>query len=159
MYITEDPNPKKINNTYGKQVILGCFPAYQGPEIAQRNKSQKQCKFTGCTNTFIGIVNQDYCRDPRCVALRNEAFSHKKREIVRDPDAKNIILAGPKYKKKLHKGQALKIRCRAKSGLNIRCPNKFYITYDPKQNTYPCFCEDHRSAYKRQVYLQKGSSV
>lgn len=123
----------------------------------KNKKTRKQCAFAGCTNIFTGIANKDYCDDPRCIELRNEYFKTIKRTKLKDPDAKNLILSGPRYKRKLKSGQSLKIRCRAKDSLGLRCRNTFLITFDLKQGVYPCFCECHRSAYKRQrYYLQKG---
>jgi hypothetical protein len=119
-------------------------------------KMHKQCAFLGCTNTFYGIANKDYCDDPRCKEIRNEHFKSIKRTRFKDPDAVNLLL-GPNLKKKLKTGQVLNIRCRAKNSLNVRCPNKIRIVYNQQQGIYPCFCEDHRSAFRRQRYsLQKG---
>jgi hypothetical protein len=132
------------------------FPAVN-IAVTKNKKTRKQCAFTGCTNMFTGIANKDYCDDPRCVELRNEYFRTIKRVKLKDPDAKNLILSGPQYKRRLKSGQSLKIRCRAKDSLGLRCKNTFLITFDLKQGVYPCFCECHRSAYKRQrFYLQKG---
>jgi hypothetical protein len=122
----------------------------------KNKKSWKKCEFTGCSNTFLGIANKKYCDDERCLELRSEFFRTTKRVKLKDPDAKNIILSGPRFKKKLKSGQSLHIRCRARNSLGMRCSNTFLITFDLKQGVYPMFCECHRSAYKRQRYLQKG---
>jgi hypothetical protein len=119
-------------------------------------KVRKQCSFYGCTNTFIGIANKDYCDDPRCKELREEHFKSIKRVRFKDPDAVNLLI-GPRHKKKLRTGQSLTLRCRARNSLNMRCSNKFFITFDRQQGVYPCFCEDHRSAFRRQQFSkQKG---
>ena len=128
-------------------------------EIAKtkNKKTRKQCSFMGCTNMFIGIANKDYCDDPRCKDLREEHFKTIKRIRIKDPDAKNLVLSSPKFKRKLKSGQSLRLRCRARNSLGMRCPNRYLITFDLKQNIYPEFCECHRNAYKRQRYLlQKG---
>jgi hypothetical protein len=139
-----------------KRVQLRRFPPV---DIAptKNKKSLKQCEFTGCVNKFHGIVNKKYCDDPRCKELRAEYFGSIVRTKLKDPDAKNLILSGPHYKRKLRSGQALKLRCRARNVLGMRCSNTYTITFDLKQRIYPEFCECHRSAYKRQrFYLQKG---
>ena len=147
---------EKYRVTHAKKVHLRRYPPVNIANTKNR-KFKKTCSFTGCTNEFIGIANKDYCDDPRCIELRTEYFKNIKRTKLKDPDAKNIILAGPRYKKKLKSGQALHIRCGARSSLGIRCSNTFLITFDLKQGVYPRFCECHRSAYKRQrYYLQKG---
>ena len=139
-----------------KPRYLRKFPAINIASTKNK-RTRKQCSFTGCENMFIGITNKDYCDDPRCIELRNLYFKSIKRTRFKDPDVKNIILSGPRYKQKLKSGQALRIRCRARSSLGLRCKNTFLITFDLKQGVYPSFCECHRSAYKRQrFYLQKG---
>jgi len=152
----DDISLEKYRKKNTKKLQLRGFPPISIADTKNK-KSFKQCEFSGCTNKFHGIVNQKYCNDPRCKELRGEYFSTIKRTRFKDPDAQNIILSGPRYKKKLRSGQALKIRCRARSSQGIRCSNTFPITFDLKQGVYPCFCECHRSAYKRQrFYLQKG---
>jgi hypothetical protein len=122
----------------------------------KNKRTLKQCAFLGCTNKFIGIANKDYCDDERCKELRNAYFKTIKRTRFKDPDAVNLLI-GPKHKRKLKTGQSLTLRCRARNSLNIRCSNKFLITFDRQQGVYPCFCEDHRSAFRRQRYsTQKG---
>lgn len=122
----------------------------------KNKKTFKQCSFIGCTNTFLGIANQDYCNDPRCKELRQEEYKTVKRIRFKDPDAVNLFL-GSKYKKRLKTGQVLTIRCRAKNSLSMRCNNRFVITYSHQQGVYPCFCDEHRSAYRRQRFsTQKG---
>jgi hypothetical protein len=139
-----------------RSINLRSMPKFKSPSLFQHVKARKQCKFVGCTNTFVGVANQDYCRDPRCIELRNEFNRAKERKKLRDNDAINLVLSS-RYKKRLHKGQVLKLRCRAKSSIGTRCNNYLYITFDPKQSVYPMFCECHRSAYKRsRFYLQKG---
>lgn len=127
------------------------------PPLAKTNnrKSWQICSFIGCTNRYYGIKNQKYCTDPRCKELRTNREKLRKKTKIIDSDAKNIILEKSRYSKHLIKGQALKIRCRARNAHNERCRNTFLITFDPKQNTYPMFCECHRSAYKRLRYQER----
>lgn len=147
---------EKHRKNLSKKVQLRRFPTV---EIAttKNKKTWKTCEFAGCMNRFLGIANKKYCDDERCIELRAEYFKTIKRVKFKDPDAKNLILSGPRYKRFLKSGQPIRIRCRAISSLGIRCKNTFTITFDLKQNVYPCFCECHRSAYKRQrFHLQKG---
>ena len=147
---------EKYRVRHGKNLQLRRYPPIDIAKT-QNKRTRKQCAFAGCTNTFIGIANKDYCDDPRCKELRGEYFKSIPRVRLSDPDAKNIVLSGPKIKKKLKSGQSLKLRCRARSSLGVRCANTYLITFDLKQGVYPMFCECHRNAYKRQrFYLQKG---
>ncbi|MCK9429032.1 MAG: hypothetical protein M0R17_03350 [Candidatus Omnitrophica bacterium] len=145
---------EKYRNKSGKILNLRGYP----PIHIRPTKNQKRlkiCKFVGCINTFMGIGTKKYCDDIRCIEARQLYNKSIPRSVLSDPDGKNIILS-IKYKKRLHNGQSLKIRCHALNKLNNRCSNTFLITYDSRQSVYPQFCECHRSAFKRKMFQQKG---
>jgi hypothetical protein len=121
----------------------------------KHKKFQQTCSFFGCTNRYYGIKNKKYCDDPRCIELRRVSTKARGRKVILEADVKNIVLSKARYSRFLNKGQALRIRCRAKNELKGRCPNTFLITYDPKQNIYPMFCECHRSSYKRSRFQER----
>ena len=140
-----------------KRVNMRCFPPISLAKTKHK-KFWQTCSFIGCTNRYYGIKNQKYCTDPRCKELRGIIVKTKSRKKLSDSDAKNLILNRNNYNKHLKKGQVLKIRCRAINPVKDRCLNTFLITYDPKQNIYPMFCECHRSAYKRLLF-QRGKNA
>ena len=121
----------------------------------EHKKTWQTCSFFGCTIRYYGIKNKKYCDDKRCQELRKAGVKTKGRKKTLEPNVKNIILSKARYSKHINKGQALKIRCGAVNVLKERCSNTFLITYDPKQNIYPRFCEGHRSAYKRQRFQER----
>lgn len=131
-----------------------CHPPIAVAETKHK-KFWQTCSFLGCINRYYGIKNQKYCEDERCIELRRAMVKSRGRKKVTDPDAKNIILSKDRYGKRLMKGQALQIRCGARNSLKDRCPNTFLITFDPKQDVYPRFCEEHRSAYKRLIFQKR----
>lgn len=122
-----------------------------------KNKQyKKQCAALGCTNYFYGIANRKYCNDPRCSEIRKLIAKSIPRKIMRDPTVENLILK-KSYLKKIKKGQVLSMRCHAKDCNGKRCCGTFLITYDPKRETYPKFCKDHRSTYRRHRFsIQRG---
>ena len=146
----------KFNNNFDK-IIHHAKRKHPPLPIAKtiHKKSWQECLFLGCTNRYYGIKNKKYCDDPRCKEARKAACKAKGRKRLGDPDAKNLVISKTRFKDRLHNGQAIHIRCRARNSLKERCKNTFLITYDPKQKDYPMFCEEHRSAYRRLRYQER----
>lgn len=109
----------------------------------QKESHLRECAFPYCTNKFSGPPQQKYCSDPRCQTAR-AAVAKKNRKPKIDPDVDNLKLV----KGKFPRGTMLRIQCAA-CGPSGRCSNKVVITYDPKREIYPKYCEQHRNAYKR----------
>ena len=122
----------------------------------KNKRYKKKCAALGCTNEFVGIANRKYCNDQRCVSMRKLIASTKPRKCMSDPSVENLILEKGSFRR-VKKGQVLSCRCHARDGNRERCKGTFIITFDPKRETYPKFCSDHRSAYRRQRFkLQRG---
>jgi hypothetical protein len=122
----------------------------------QNIKTLKECAFPGCSNKFYGIVNRKYCADPRCKELRKSATIVKTRTKQVDPDADNLILP-KRISKKIKRGKVLVLTCRARDGDSCRCKNKFTVIFEPQKLVYPKYCEEHRTAHRRQRFLLRKS--
>jgi len=103
----------------------------------------QHCKFSGCTNTYVGPVQQKYCTDKRCIEAR-KILSQKSRKPKRDESADNLLLAKGQFRA----GTMLRIQCAA-CGPTGRCQDKFLVIYETNRKEYPKYCEHHRNAYQR----------
>jgi len=150
---------EKYRKTMSKKVRIRAHPPIRIAETKNK-KTLKTCAFVGCENQFNGIAVQKYCTDQRCKEHRKAYAKSKGRKVHHDPEVKNLIIEKQKVGKRLKDNQVLRLQCRARDGNNCRCNNKLVIEYQRKRKTYPMFCEDHRSAYKRQRFsLQRGSNA
>jgi hypothetical protein len=144
--------------TRAKKINMRRLPPLRIAETKNR-KTYKTCQFTGCENKFWGIAVQKYCTDPRCKELRKIRFAAKGRRKMFDASVSNIIIERKSAGSKLKNNQVLTIRCRAKDINGCRCKETFTILYSKNRKVYPMFCEEHRSAYKRLRYNQRGTDA
>lgn len=120
------------------------------PKIVKR-MTTKHCAWLGCENSFEGSQFEKYCHDPRCVELRTK--SYKRTRVTKDPSVENRIL-NKSFKRKLKTGRVLLARCGAKNSKGIKCPKTFKIIFDSRREVYPKFCEEHRNAYRRTIFMK-----
>lgn len=141
---------EKYRKDVPTRINLRMCPAVNISTIISR--TSKICKF--CGNEFYGTAVQKFCKDPRCKELR-EILRKKYRNNKKDKTADNITINNElKNKLKVKKGKIIVLRCRAKDSNGKRCKNRFTITYDPRIKTYPKFCEEHRSFYRRERFAK-----
>jgi len=97
------------------------------------------CKYEGCGKEFYGSYIQKYCdihTDPK-------VRKNKKKKIT-NIGTDNMILKHT---------YLYPVDMRFKCSLD-GCKKEFKITIYPRTYIYPKYCEDHRAAYKRNLFFK-----
>lgn len=111
-------------------------------------KKEKQCKFPGCENKFMGIGAAKYCEEHRKPMYR---------KII------NMIRAKDNHREltEIEKGEKSNQIIKHDNTISTKetrvcpCGKEFEIDIYPGIDIYPKFCEEHRNPYRREKLLDE----
>lgn len=122
----------------------------QLPQYKKKKRIKlKICRFPGCAIEYWGHPISKYCKTHQDIKLRAK---HKKDVAAQEPvgsiedlDENNqYIDRMEEYKETVE----MEFVCALKG-----CENKFRVKIFPKQRIYPKYCADHRTPFRRGVFL------
>lgn len=120
------------------------IPKDRGKRKRNEKLKTKTCAFPGCKETFEGTGKSKYCLEHRQKKYRKIIDEEKirlKNDLTNSP---NQILTHEYITT-----EKLSLKCALEG-----CGHTFEIFLLPRVYCYPKYCEAHRNAYKRSLYLQ-----
>ena len=96
----------------------------------------RTCEFRDCQEPFMGLQSHKYCPEHRKSEYKQDKYYY-----ISEPEDTNIV-----YNHKLTYSARVKFKC--------ACCNKEYeVTIIPSVYIYPKFCSEHRSEFKRNLFV------
>jgi len=115
------------------------LPKYSPASMGRRLKT-KYCQEPGCGKEYIGHPISKYCEIHRNIKTRK-----RKRRTYEDVAVKNQT-----FVHKFTEVTNVEFVCQLPG-----CNRHFTVKTYPKQTTYPKFCEEHRSEFKRINFMRR----
>jgi len=119
-------------------------------EKTHYKKFKKSCQFPDCEETFYSTAKGKFCDEHRKPVYRKVIDKEKndlKRKIQTDNNPNQTI------KHSFSEPKVIIQTCQLKG-----CNETFEILVLPRVFIYPQFCEEHRSEYKRSLFIKvKGN--
>jgi hypothetical protein len=121
-------------------------------KVKPKKKVSKKCQFPGCTATFMGIGPSKYCEEHQQIKHRKTINKMlNKRKEARRPKIDN---ANQIIKHKSNEVYQQECTCSLEG-----CGQKFQIIIIPRTLIYPTYCEQHRSQYKRELFIKTHNKI
>jgi len=113
----------------------------QIPKTRRRQKlREKVCIYEGCGKHFFGISIAKYC-----LTHRDEQYRIRKRSEKSDPTRENQEIDH----------HCSKVESRIETCALEGCGCQFEIKIFPQQKIYPKYCEEHRSSFRRELFIKQ----
>ena len=114
---------------------------------AKKKLMLKTCCYPECDVEFMGVGKAKYCEEHRKPVYRKVLDADRiqaKKDYIKNNNFNQVI------DHKLSKCELVIHRCQLEG-----CPNEFKLLLIPNINTYPKFCEEHRSEHRRKLFVGK----
>jgi len=117
---------------------------HRSEKFRKSKQKSRICEHPGCGVSFMGLSRTKYCEGHRAAKYSQERHNARKQESVTFSKENLTINHKHVYAKRVKRVCSL-------GG----CNSCYEIILLPKVYVYPKYCEEHRSAYKRELYETK----